>query len=166
MLRIGINGRYTYNISSDKDAVFVDEQAIVFDLQEAGANRIHLIKDNRSYLAELISFDPHTKSGAIKVNSNIYHFNAKDQYDELLEKLGMDKLSTNIISDLKAPMPGMVLKIAVQEGQEVKKGENLLILEAMKMENIIKSPADVTVGSLKIQAGDKVEKNQILITFR
>jgi biotin carboxyl carrier protein len=166
MLRIEINSKYTYRITSDNNTVLVDEQVAGFDLQEAGKDRIHLIKDNKSYLTELISFDPLTKSGTIKVNSNIYHFKAKDKYDELLEKLGIDKLNVSSISDLKAPMPGMVLKIAVQEGQEVEKGENLLVLEAMKMENIIKSPADLTIGSLKIKAGDKVEKNQILITFQ
>ena len=166
MLRIEINNTRTYKITSDKTNVFVDGQAAEFDLQEAGANRVHLIKDNRSYLAELISFDPMTKTGAVKVNSNIYHFTAKDKYDELLHKLGIDKLSVSSISELKAPMPGMVLKILVQEGQEIKKGENLFVLEAMKMENIIKCPADLIVQALKIKPGDKVEKNQVLITFQ
>jgi biotin carboxyl carrier protein len=69
------------------------------------------------------------------------------------------------ISEIKAPMPGMVLKVLVEEGAEVKKGENLFVLEAMKMENIIKSPADVTVKTIKIRPGDKVEKGQILMMF-
>jgi biotin carboxyl carrier protein len=60
-------------------------------------------------------------------------------------------------------MPGLVLKIFVNEGMEVAKGENLFVLEAMKMENIIKAPADVTVKTIKIKPGDKVEKNQVLI---
>ena len=55
--------------------------------------------------------------------------------------------------------------VLVKEGDEVKKGDNLLVLEAMKMENIIKSPADVTIKSIKIKASDKVEKNQVLIQF-
>ena len=62
-------------------------------------------------------------------------------------------------------MPGLVLSVLVKEGDEVKKGDNLLVLEAMKMENIIKSPADVTIKSIKIKASDKVEKNQVLIQF-
>jgi biotin carboxyl carrier protein len=62
-------------------------------------------------------------------------------------------------------MPGLVLSILVKEGDEVKKGDNLLVLEAMKMENIIKSPADVTIKFIKIKPSDKVEKNQVLIQF-
>jgi biotin carboxyl carrier protein len=55
--------------------------------------------------------------------------------------------------------------VLVKEGDEIKKGDNLLVLEAMKMENIIKSPADVTIKSIKIKPSDKVEKNQVLIQF-
>jgi biotin carboxyl carrier protein len=59
----------------------------------------------------------------------------------------------------------LVLSVLVKEGDEVKKGDNLFVLEAMKMENIIKSPADVTIKSIKIKPSDKVEKNQVLIQF-
>ena len=60
-------------------------------------------------------------------------------------------------------MPGLVLKVLVNEGQEFKKGDNLLVLEAMKMENILKAPVDGTVKGIKIKAGDKVEKNEVLL---
>jgi biotin carboxyl carrier protein len=62
-------------------------------------------------------------------------------------------------------MPGLVLKISVKVGDVVKKGDNLFVLEAMKMENIIKSPADVTIRTIRIKPGDKVEKGQVLIGF-
>ena len=62
-------------------------------------------------------------------------------------------------------MPGLVLNIFVEEGMEVSKGENILVLEAMKMENIIKSPAEGRVKTIFIKNGDKVEKNQILLEF-
>ena len=62
-------------------------------------------------------------------------------------------------------MPGMVLNILVAEGQEVKKGEALIILEAMKMENILKSPTDGVIKKIAINKGVAVEKNQILIQF-
>jgi len=62
-------------------------------------------------------------------------------------------------------MPGLLLSVFVTEGDEVKKGDNLLVLGDMTGENIIKSPADVTIKSIKIKASDKVEKNQVLIQF-
>jgi biotin carboxyl carrier protein len=91
--------------------------------------------------------------------------NAKDQFDVLLDKLGLSDLNTVKVSEIKAPMPGLVLKVFVAEGAEVKKGDSLFVLEAMKMENIIKSPADVIVKTVKIKPGDKVEKGQILMQF-
>jgi biotin carboxyl carrier protein len=79
--------------------------------------------------------------------------------------LGLSSLNAAKVSEVKAPMPGMVLKVFVTEGMEIKKGDNLFVLEAMKMENIIKSPADVTVKTIKIKPGDKVEKGQVLLMF-
>ncbi|HCN83175.1 MAG TPA: acetyl-CoA carboxylase biotin carboxyl carrier protein subunit, partial [Sphingobacteriaceae bacterium] len=165
MLNIEINNAHAYKVVSDHTSTFINDEITEFDLQPAGKNRVHIIRNHKSYLAELLSFNPEEKTGALRINNNTYRFTARDQYDELLKKLGIDTLHVKSISELKAPMPGMVLKIIVQEGQEVKKGDNLLILEAMKMENIIKSPADLTILSLKIKSGDKVEKNQILIMF-
>ena len=78
---------------------------------------------------------------------------------------GMDNLNTAKVSEIKAPMPGLVLRILAGEGEEVKKGGNLLVLEAMKMENIIKAPADVIIKSVKVKDGDKVEKNQVMMIF-
>ena len=62
-------------------------------------------------------------------------------------------------------MPGMVLNILVTEGQEVKKGDALIVLEAMKMENILKSPTDGVIKKIAINKGVAVEKNQLLIQF-
>jgi biotin carboxyl carrier protein len=62
-------------------------------------------------------------------------------------------------------MPGLVLRVLVEPGQKVTKGEPLLVLEAMKMENMIKAPGDAIVSSVKAQLGQAVEKNQILIDF-
>lgn len=166
MLNIEIKNGKTFKVVSDPERTIVDDRVTEFDLQPTGKNRTHIILDNKSYSAELVSFDAEAKAGIVRINNNNYSFTARDQYDELLKKLGIDKMHVKSISELKAPMPGMVLKILVQDGQEVKKGDNLLVLEAMKMENIIKSPEDLSILSVKINAGDKVEKNQILITFK
>ncbi|MEP7321430.1 MAG: biotin/lipoyl-containing protein [Saprospiraceae bacterium] len=74
------------------------------------------------------------------------------------------RLSLNTEAIL-APMPGLVKKISVSVGEEVIKGQHLLTLEAMKMENLIKSPHSGKVKSILAIAGTAVEKNQVLITF-
>ena len=83
----------------------------------------------------------------------------------MLHSLGMDNLTNQKVSDLKAPMPGLVLDIEVREGEQVKKGDALLILEAMKMENVIKSPSDGVIKKIAVNKGEAVEKNQLILNF-
>jgi len=65
---------------------------------------------------------------------------------------------------LRAPMPGLVIAIPVEDGQSVKKGQVLLILESMKMQNELKSPREGTVGRIKVRAGESVEQKQTLLS--
>lgn len=129
-------------------------------------NRTYLIiNDHKPIKAKVLKFDSLSKSVEIKINKNIYNVSLKDKMDLLLEKMGIDMAITQAVNDLKAPMPGLVLDILVNEGQEIKKGDRLAILEAMKMENVLKAVGDGTVKSIEVGKGDSVEKNQILIKF-
>ena len=71
--------------------------------------------------------------------------------------------SAQVVKDIKAPMPGLVLQISVGPGDTVEKGDPLLILEAMKMENVLKAPGSGTVKKVSVNQGQAVEKNQLLI---
>jgi len=165
MYKIRVNNKYDFVIDRNAKELLVDAKTIDADIKQINDLLYHIINNNRSYNAEVVGFNPEAKTAEIKVNNHIYTLTAKDQFDVLLDKMGLNNLMTAKISDIKAPMPGMVLKVLVNEGDEIKKGDNLFVLEAMKMENIIKSPADVNVKTIKIKAGDKVEKGQILILF-
>ena len=66
---------------------------------------------------------------------------------------------------IKAPMPGTILKVNVSNGQAVKKGDVLMVLEAMKMENEIMAPNDGTVSSVNVNAGVSVEAGTTLCTL-
>ena len=105
------------------------------------------------------------KTFTLKINGQLLKLNAKDHYDLLLEQMGMSAANTAKALKLNAPMPGKVLDVMVQPGQTVAKGEGLLILEAMKMENMLKADQDGTVKSVNVSVGDAVEKNNILIDF-
>jgi biotin carboxyl carrier protein len=67
--------------------------------------------------------------------------------------------------EIRAPMPGLIIKVEVEEGQEIKAGDPLLIMEAMKMENEIRSPMPGTVQKIFIHNHAKVEKDDLLITI-
>jgi hypothetical protein len=79
--------------------------------------------------------------------------------------MGLDTKAGKKQGQVKAPMPGMVLKVLAHEGQQIAKGDSLLLLEAMKMENIIKSPVDGLIKKIYIAEKDKVEKNQVMVEF-
>lgn len=165
MLNIKVNSEFDFKIENKQRKLLVNDAAADADIRQLAPSVYHIINDLRSYNAEVVNFDRESKTAEIKVNGNTYTIAAKDQYDILLEKLGLSNLNSAKVSEVKAPMPGLVLKVFVTEGAEVKKGDNLFVLEAMKMENIIKSPADVVVKAVRIKPGDKVEKGQVLIGF-
>jgi len=160
-----IIGDRNYKIEIDKDQILIDGEDFDFDLATLGDGKYHLISNNRSFTIELVSIDKEKKIIEIKVNNSVYEVSLKDKMDELLEKLGMNALQEVKNEDLKAPMPGLILQIAVEEGQQIGKGDKLLILEAMKMENVIKAASDGIILKIKVEIGDTVELGLVLITF-
>lgn len=89
----------------------------------------------------------------------------KNETQLLLDKFGMNHAAKSGKAQVNAPMPGLVVSIAVSEGETVKKGDRLLVLEAMKMENEIKAPVDGVVQKVAVSAGDAVAKNALLVSF-
>jgi biotin carboxyl carrier protein len=166
MYKLRINDKTEYKVDKHGDKLLINSKEIDADIQQLNESVYHVINDLKSYNAEVVTFDKAAKTAQIKVNGNLYTVTAQDQFDILLDQLGMSAMNANKVSDIKAPMPGLVLKLFISEGAHVKKGDNLFVLEAMKMENIIKSPADVIVKSVKIKPGDKVEKGQVLLLFQ
>ena len=143
----------------------VNKEHFTIDAIELGDGHFNVLRNNKSYNAEVVSFDADEKTYKIKVNGNVYSVKLKDRFDLLLHSMGMDALAAKKINELKAPMPGLVLDVRVKVGDTIKKGEPLVVLEAMKMENILKAIADVTIKKISIEKGNAVEKNQVLIMF-
>jgi biotin carboxyl carrier protein len=163
MIHITANKQFTFELNGSKNDLTITGEESNIQFEKIADNHFSILIGTKSYNAELIDLDSASKTACIKVNGNKYDLVLKDQYDELLKSLGIDAGASKKINDIKAPMPGLVLKVLVKDGDVIKKGDNLLVLEAMKMENSIKAPADATIKSVKIIAGDKVEKNQVMI---
>ncbi|WP_432710754.1 biotin/lipoyl-containing protein [Pedobacter sp.] len=164
MYKVKVNEQYSFDIEADKE-VKVNGEAVTVDRIAMSHGLSHVLYQHKSYNVEIVDQDKEAKRVEVKVNGHLYMVSVADQYDLLLQQLGMENLQTNKVKEVKAPMPGLVLSVLVAPGQEVKKGDNLLVLEAMKMENIIKSSTDGVVKSVQIVQGDKVEKNAILLQF-
>lgn len=168
MLKVKVNGKTEHAVEfSNKEltAGSVDGKSFDCDIVEMKKGSFHVIKDSRSYNVEVIRSNPEEKSFTVSINGNKYTLAVKDKYDDLLRSLGMDNLAGSKVNEIKAPMPGLVLNVVVEEGTAVKKGDPVIVLEAMKMENILKSPADGTVKKINVKKGQAVEKNQVLINF-
>jgi biotin carboxyl carrier protein len=165
MLKIKVNQNLSIETDYKNDSLSLNGNMVDFDIQPISNSRFHIIKDQKSYLAEVLEINEAEKTYKIKVNQSVYDLEIKDQYDELLKSLGLDNLNKAVINEIKAPMPGMVLKVLVNEGDFVKKGDGLLVLEAMKMENLIKAPADIKISKINIKSGNTVEKNQVLLVL-
>jgi biotin carboxyl carrier protein len=166
MLKVKVNNKKEHQVLFENETSgTIDGAAFEWDVIEVKEGSFHVIKDHRSYTVEVIKADAAEKTFVISINGNKYNLSVKDKYDELLKSLGMDNLAASKVNEVKAPMPGLVLEIRVNEGDTVKKGDAIVVLEAMKMENILKSPTDGTIKKINVKKGMAVEKNQVLINF-
>jgi biotin carboxyl carrier protein len=157
--------RTDLSIEGNRFKGMLDDKEVSGDIIRISEWQYHMVIGNKSYNVEVVKLNAEEKTMALKLNGMRYVLQLKDKYDELLHSLGLDKLAGNKVNEIKAPMPGMVLNVLVKEGDVVKKGDALIVLEAMKMENILKSPAEGTVKRVVAQKGTAVEKNQLLIQF-
>lgn len=156
----------TRQISQAADGTFrLDEQAVTPDIAQISRSHYHIIHQQRGYPVEVLLADPTRKLFRYKIHNTTIEVTLRDELDQMVEQLGMSRADEPVIQEINAPMPGLILAIAVVQGQAVKQGESLLTLEAMKMENVIKSPVDGTIAALHVQQGDSVEKNQLLLRF-
>ena len=101
----------------------------------------------------------------IKINHRVFHIRRKHELDDLISALGLDKVKIKKIQEFKSPMPGRVIDINVVLGQEVQPGDILISLEAMKMENALKSEGVGIVKAICIEKGSVVDKGAVLIEF-
>jgi biotin carboxyl carrier protein len=119
----------------------------------------------KTFLGEILEDKTEERTIRLKVNHREFTLYKERGLDQLIEELGLNKPKVRKLQVLKSPMPGRVVSIAVQEGQEIEVGMPLLTLEAMKMENVLKSEGIGKVKSIEAQADTVVEKGAILISF-
>tara|TARA_Y100000389_G_C17318380_1_gene441722 strand:- start:130 stop:615 length:486 start_codon:yes stop_codon:yes gene_type:complete len=126
---------------------------------------IILSNDSKIFECKILKENSIDQSYIVKINGEISTIRLIKQVEKTIEKLGIQKGSQKNINILKAPMPGLIVDVAVKKSDLVKKGDPVIILEAMKMENILSSPVDGKVKEIKVKPQQTVEKNNILIKF-
>lgn len=161
MYKITINGGKTIEVEGNT----VNGKAVDTDIIELEQRFYHVLSGGKSYNVEMVKMDKGAKTMTLNINGNIYQVEAKDKFDLLMDQMGFSSAAAGKIKDLKAPMPGLVIEVRVKAGDAIKKGDAVMVLEAMKMENVLKAAGDGTVKSIEIVKGQSVEKNQVLIIF-
>ena len=153
----------TYNVKTNNFTFsFTKDEIDKADIVQVSPTSFNLIKDHRSITANLLATDASSKSLNIEIDGEIFHIEIKDALDQVLDQMGFGQRNIKQVKEIKAPMPGLVLDIAVINGQEVKAGDKLLILEAMKMENSIIIHTNAIIKKISVSAGQAVEKDQVL----
>ena len=124
-----------------------------------------LIYQGKSFKGEILNRDIENRKLRLKLNHRVFELKKKFALDELIAELGLDKVKVKQLKEIASPMPGRILNIQVQVGDHVKVGDPILSLEAMKMENILKSDGEGVVKRVTIEKEQVVDKGQLLIEF-
>jgi biotin carboxyl carrier protein len=121
--------------------------------------------EGEEYHGEVISDLSEAQQLVLKINHRVFHIRKKHALDELIHQLGMDKPKVRKIKSFNAPMPGRIINVLVAVGEDVDAGTPLISLEAMKMENTLKSSGIGRVKTIHVAAGAVVEKGAALFEF-
>ena len=124
-----------------------------------------LVHNGVSFHGEVMEENVEDKTLRLKINHCVFDVKKKGPLDALIASMGLDKPKVRQLKELVAPMPGRIVNIAVEIGQELQVGDEILSLEAMKMENVLKAEGIGKVKAITISTNDVVEKGAVLIEF-
>ena len=162
-MEITVNNKNKFTVTREDDRMLLDSIPADWDVSPQPNGLLSVLYNGKSYTAIIENTDLKNKEIIIRINGHLYKTSIKEPIDLLLSNMGLDLKAMQKAEPIKAPMPGMVLKILVTPGQKINKGDGLVILEAMKMENILKATASATVKTIKVTERMAVEKGTILI---
>jgi biotin carboxyl carrier protein len=157
-------GEESYELEiNGEDEFFVDGQRMHIDFRSvAGQSVYSLLVNGRSYEALV---QPAEEGLEVLLHGQLYQVSIEDERQRRLRQSTGSSATHRGEFHYKAPMPGLIITVRVREGQEVKKGERMIVLESMKMQNELSSPSDGTVRNIRIKPGDNVDQNQVLLTI-
>ncbi len=146
----------------DEKHVRVDDKLYEIDFETVSGQPVYsLIVDGKSHESYIYQDD---ELWQVLMHGRLYSVTVEDEREKRLRAAAGGGVAETGEYHLRAPMPGLVVAITVAEGQEVKRGQVILILESMKMQNELKAPRDGTIGRIRVKPGDTVEQKQTLLS--
>ncbi len=146
----------------DEDHVKVNDKIFEIDFHAIDDQPLYsLLADGFSYEAYVYPAD---EGWQVLLHGKLYPVRVEDEREKRLRLASQSEFTQHGEYHLKAPMPGLIISLPVQDGQAVEKGEVLAILESMKMQNELRSPRAGVVSRMRIKVGDSVEQKQTLLS--
>lgn len=146
----------------DEKHVSVDGKTYMVDFESVNGQPVYsLIVDGHSHESYVYQGD---ENWQVLLRGRLYPVMVEDEREKRLRAAAGGGVAETGEFHLRAPMPGLIVSIPVTEGQEVKRGQVILILESMKMQNELKSPRDGTIGRIRVRTGETVEQKQTLLS--
>ena len=153
--------QFLVEIIDDKH-VSVDGKVYEVDFESVSGQPVYsLIVNGRSHESYIYQGEDNWQ---VLLRGRLYPVTVEDEREKRLRAAAGGGVAETGEFHLRAPMPGLVVAIPVTEGQSIKKGQVILILESMKMQNEIKAPRDGTIGRIRVKAGETVEQKQTLLS--
>jgi len=151
--------------------ITVNEEELEFNTSDVDSldsisvstQKLHVLDNHTAFVVEILNTDFLNKTMSLSVNGNRYDIKIEDEYDQQVKKMGLLAVTTQKLNEVKAPMPGLIVDVMVEVGQEIVEGTPLLVLSAMKMENIILAQGEGVIKSIDVEKDDTVEKGQLII---
>lgn len=161
------NTKDTHYLISDTSIPSSKLSSLPAEIVDRTGDFIKLRFEGKIYNALVKSMNLNEKIKSAKININGYDYDVaiKEPIDQLIDELGFLTKTKQSVKEVKSMMPGLVVTIFVKVGDLVEDGDKLLSLEAMKMENIIKSPSSGVVKAIHVSPKQALEKNQLLVSF-
>jgi len=146
----------------DEKHIAINGKIYEVDFESVSGQPVYsLIVDGKSHESYVQQGDDNWQ---VLLRGRLYPVTVEDEREKRLRAAAGGGVAESGEFHLKAPMPGLVVAIPVEEGQEIKKGKVILILESMKMQNELKSPRDGMIGRIRVKAGESVEQKQTLLS--
>ena len=147
----------------DDHHVRIGDRLLEVDFESVSGQPVFsLLIDGKSYESFVYQGDDDWQ---VLMRGRLFQIKVEDEREKRLRAAAGGGATEGGEFHLKAPMPGLVVNVQVEEGQEIKKGQVMLILESMKMQNELKSPRDGTISRIKVKAGESVEQKQALLSI-
>jgi biotin carboxyl carrier protein len=163
--QIAVNGGRPFKVEEKEERLLLDGTPVAWSSVPLPDGSFSLVYGTKSFVAQIVAVDTQRREMSIRISGRLYQVHITEPLDALLESLGIAGKPAPAAGRITAPMPGMVLRILVSPGQQLKKGDPVLVLEAMKMENVFKAPGEATVKDIPVKEGTAVEKGQVLIVL-